>query len=60
MNESLSINKNSQSRSRNLPQCSPYRECLLRGKSISVLTWPNRTNGHSGRQHPSGTLGSRV
>ena len=36
--------------------CSPYRGCLLHGKSIPVPPWPNRTHGHSGRQHPSGIL----
>ena len=56
MNESLSINKNIQSGSRNLLQCSPYRGCLLHGKIIPVPPWPNRTHGHSGRQHTSGIL----
>ena len=57
MNESLSINKNIQSSSRNLPQSSPYQGWLLHGKNISVPPWPNRTHGHFGRQHPSGILG---
>ena len=59
MNESLSINKNIQSGSRNLPQCSPYGGggCLLPGKSIPVPPWPNATHGHSGRKHPSRILG---
>ena len=35
-NESLSINKNIQSGSRNLPQCSPSRGCFLHIKSIPV------------------------
>ena len=56
MNESLSINKNIQSGSRNLLQYSPYRGCLLHGKSIPVTAWPNRTHGQSGRQHHSGIL----
>ena len=56
MNESLSINKNIQSGSRNLLMCSLYRGCLLHVKSIPVLPWPNRTHGYSGRQHPSGIL----
>ena len=43
MNESLSINNNIQSGSRNVPQFSPYRGCLLHGKSIPVLPWPNGT-----------------
>ena len=47
-----SINKNIQSGSRNLPQCSPYQRCLLRGKSIPVPPWPKGTHGHFGRQHP--------
>ena len=41
----------------NPPQCSPNRVRLLHGKSIPVPTWPNRTHGHSGRQHHSGILG---
>ena len=57
MNESLSINKNIQSSTRNLLQYSPYRECLLSGKSIALLPWPNGTQGHSGRQHPSSVWG---
>ena len=57
MNESLSINKNVQTGSRNLPQCSPFRGFLLHGKSIPVSPWPNRTHGYSGRQHPSCILG---
>ena len=53
--ESLSINQNIQSGSRNLPQYSPHRGCLLHGKIIPpVPPWPNGTHGHSGRQHPSG------
>ena len=51
MNESLSINKNVQKGSRNLPHCSPY--C---GKSIPVSPWPNRTHGYFGKQHPSDIL----
>ena len=46
----MSINKNIQSGYRNLLQCSPYRGCPLNGKSIPVLPWPNRTDGHFGRQ----------
>ena len=57
MNESLSINTNIQSGSRNLPQFSPYRGCLLHRKSIVVPPWPNGTHDHFGRQHPSGILG---
>ena len=52
----MSINKNIQSGSRNLLQCSPYWGCLLHGKSIPVPPWPNRTHCHSCRQHPSGIL----
>ena len=40
MNESLSINKNVQTGSRNLPQCSAFRGFLLHGKSIAVSPWP--------------------
>ena len=29
-------------------------------KSIPVAPWPNGTQGHSGRQHPSGILGVYV
>ena len=54
MNESPSINKNIQSGSINLPQCSAYPGCLLHGKSIPVLPWPNRTHGDFGWQHPYG------
>ena len=57
MNESLAINNNIQSSSRNLPQCSSYQQFLLHGKSIPVLPWHNGTHGHSGRQHPSSILG---
>ena len=57
MDESLSINKYIQSSSRNRPQCSPDRGCILRGKSIPVPPWPNGTHSHSGRQHPSGISG---
>ena len=53
-NESMSINKNIQYGSRNLPQCSPYGGYLLSGKSIPVPPRPNETHGHSGKQHPSG------
>ena len=56
-NESLSINKNIQSSSRNLPQCSPYWGYLLHGKSLPVPPCPNETHGHSDRQDPLGTLG---
>ena len=52
MNESLSINKNINSGSRNLPQYSLYWGCLLHGKSTAVPPWPNRTHGHSVRQNP--------
>ena len=52
MNESLSINIDIQSGSRNLLKCSPYRGCLLHGKSIPVPPWPNKTHRHSSRQHP--------
>ena len=48
---SISINTNIQSGSRNLPQCFPYRVCLLHGKSIPVPQWPNGTHCHFGRQH---------
>ena len=54
---SLSINKNIQSGSKNLPQCSPYQGCLLQGKSIPVLPWLNGTHGHSDRYYPSGISG---
>ena len=42
MNEfqSLSINKNTQSFSRNLSQYSPYQGCLLHGKSIPYRNSP--------------------
>ena len=58
MNESLLINKNIQSGSKSLNPCSLYQGCLLHGKSIPVLPWPNGTHGHSGdSEHPSGILG---
>ena len=50
------INKNIQSCSRILPQCSPYRGCLLHRNSIPVPPWPDETHGHYGRQHPLGIL----
>ena len=46
--------------SRNLPQCSPYQGCLLHGKNIPVPPWPNRTQCHFGRQHPSGIFGVMI
>ena len=32
-------------------------DVFLRGKSIPVLPWLNGTHCHSGRHHPSGSLG---
>ena len=52
------FNNNIQFGSRNLPQCSPYQGCLLHGKNIPALPWPNGTHGQFGRQHPSGILGA--
>ena len=60
MNERLSIKKNIQSGSSNVPQCSPNQFCLLQVKSIPVPPWPNGTQGHSGLQHPSDILGFMV
>ena len=50
MNESLSINKNIQSGSRNLFS-------LPGMSSTSCTAMAHRTHSRSGRQHPSGILG---
>ena len=56
MNESLSINKNIQSGSKNLPQCYPYLGCLLHGKSFLYIAQRNTwyPSGISGVYDQSG------
>ena len=49
----LSINKNIQSGSRNILSLPGMSSTW---KEYSLPPWPNRTHGHSGKQHPSGIL----